>query len=40
MEGELNELEQKWRDADAIAKIADNLFVSDAVNDRIKSLRD
>lgn len=30
MEGELHVLEQRWRDADAIAKIADEMFLRDA----------
>lgn len=30
MAGELHVLEQRWRDADAIAKIADNLFLPDS----------
>ena len=28
IEGELKELEQRWRDADAIAKIADDMFLT------------
>ncbi len=35
MEGELHELEARWREADAIAKIADEMFLSDGVNAKI-----
>ena len=35
MEGELHELEARWREADAIAKIADAMFVSDAVDEKL-----
>ncbi len=40
MEGELHELEQRWRDADAIAKIADDMFASVTVDQRLNALRD
>ncbi len=40
MQGELKELEQRWRDADAIAKIADEMFLPDTVNDTLLKLRD
>lgn len=35
MEGELAELEARWRDADAIAKIADDLLLPDTVQSQI-----
>ena len=34
MEGELKELEARWREADAIAKIADGMFLPDSVNEK------
>ncbi|MEO7995901.1 MAG: hypothetical protein ABI852_00580 [Gemmatimonadaceae bacterium] len=37
MEGELAELEQRWRDADAIAKIADELLLPETVQTRLDS---
>ena len=35
MEGELKELEQRWREADAIAKIADEMFLPESVSERV-----
>jgi hypothetical protein len=40
MEGELQELERAWREADEIAKIADNLFTPAQVEARLTQLRD
>ena len=40
MQGELAELERAWRDAEEIAKIADDLLVPATVNDRISELKD
>ncbi len=34
MEGDLHELEARWREADAIAKIADEMFLSEGINDK------
>ena len=39
MAGELQELEQRWRDADAIAKIADEMFLPEHVNEQMRALR-
>jgi hypothetical protein len=39
MEGELRELEQRWRDADAIASIADSLTLPPDIDDRLAALR-
>ncbi|MES2523288.1 MAG: hypothetical protein V4617_11350 [Gemmatimonadota bacterium] len=39
LEGELHLLEAAWRDADAIAKIADSMFVPQQVDERITQLR-
>ncbi len=39
MEGELADLEQAWRDAETIAKIADDMFVPDSIEQRAASLR-
>lgn len=39
MEGELEELEQAWRDAEEIAAIADNLLVPESVEDALKKLK-
>ncbi|MEP6779362.1 MAG: hypothetical protein ABJC26_05685 [Gemmatimonadaceae bacterium] len=36
MEGELLQLEERWRDAEVIAKIADDMFVPQAINERVK----
>ena len=38
MEGELHELEARWRDADAIAKIADEMFLPADMNARMNAL--
>jgi hypothetical protein len=40
MEGELHELEQRWREADTIARIADGLFMPDSVGEQLQTLRD
>ena len=40
MEGELQELEKRWRDADAIAKIADEMFLPERVDEHMRKLRD
>src|SRR4051812_8840822 len=43
LEGELHILEAAWRDAEEIAKIADDMFLPDSVNtelERLKRLRD
>lgn len=39
MQGELKELEQRWRDADAIAKIADQLFLPESVDVKLRELQ-
>ena len=39
LEGELKELEARWREAEEIARIADNLFVPDTVEDFIEDER-
>lgn len=39
MEGELKELEQRWREADAIAKISDEMFFPSQVDARVHELR-
>lgn len=39
MEGELKELEQRWREADAIAKIADGLLLPGEITARIDAQR-
>lgn len=39
MEGELKVLEQRWREADAIAKIADEMFLPATIDESLKSLR-
>ncbi|MFN5597931.1 MAG: hypothetical protein ACK5AK_00985, partial [Gemmatimonas sp.] len=39
MEGELQLLEQAWREAEEIAKIADNMFTSAEIESRIEALR-
>jgi hypothetical protein len=40
MEGELAELERAWRDAEEIAHIADNMFVTPDLDTRINRLRE
>jgi hypothetical protein len=40
MEGQLAELEARWREADALAKIADSLFLPDSVERELKELRE
>ncbi|HYW30156.1 MAG TPA: hypothetical protein VE869_01535 [Gemmatimonas sp.] len=40
LEGELHVLEAAWRQADEIAKIADDMFVPEAVQSKLESLRD
>lgn len=39
MEGELRELEQRWREADTIARIADGLLVPETVSKELSNLR-
>lgn len=39
MEGELQLLEQAWRDAEEVAKIADNMFTPAAIESRLDALR-
>ncbi|MEO7995902.1 MAG: hypothetical protein ABI852_00585 [Gemmatimonadaceae bacterium] len=39
MEGELQQLEQRWRDADAIAKISDEMFLPDSVEAQLREWR-
>lgn len=39
MEGELAELEQRWKDADAIAKIADDMFLPSQIQNDIDSMK-
>src|SRR6185295_4095996 len=39
LEGELTELEQRWKDAEEIAALADNLFVSREVEVRVERLK-
>lgn len=39
MEGELRELEQRWREADTIARIADGLLVPETVSKELGKLR-
>ncbi|WP_419947956.1 hypothetical protein [Candidatus Palauibacter sp.] len=39
LEGELKELEARWREAEEIARIADNLFVPESVEGFIKEER-
>jgi hypothetical protein len=39
LEGELAELEERWREAEEIAAIADDLLVPPAVIDRLSRLR-
>jgi len=40
MQGELAELERAWRDAEEIAKIADDLLVPTSVGERLAKLRE
>ncbi|MEP6836340.1 MAG: hypothetical protein ABJB74_23320 [Gemmatimonas sp.] len=40
MEGELRELEERWRDADAIAKIADQLLLPVTIEEQLLALRE
>ncbi len=39
LDGELRELEARWREADEIAAIADSMFTNDAVDARLTELR-
>ncbi len=39
MEGELAELERAWRDAESIAKIADDMFMPESVEQRVSALK-
>lgn len=36
MEGELHELEQRWKEADAIAKISDEMFLPPNIDERVR----
>lgn len=40
MEGELHRLEQRWREADEIAKIADHLLLPPEIEEQLSSIRD
>ena len=40
LEGELAALEAEWRDAEEIARIADDMFLPPAVDERLRRLRD
>lgn len=40
MDGELAELERAWREAEEVAKISDDMFVSSSVNERLSRMRD
>lgn len=40
MEGELHELENRWKEADAIAKIADEMFLPENMDERLRNLSD
>ncbi|HKS06055.1 MAG TPA: hypothetical protein VJR92_07050 [Gemmatimonadaceae bacterium] len=39
LQGELQELERAWRDAEEIAGISDNMFVPQSVEERVKELK-
>jgi hypothetical protein len=39
LEGELSMLEAAWREAEEIAAIADDLFVSDETRERLSALK-
>jgi hypothetical protein len=39
MDGELAELERAWREAEEIAKIADNLFTPAQIEARLEQMR-
>ena len=39
MEGELKELEQRWRDAEELARIADTLLITDETDRHLERLR-
>ena len=39
MEGELEELERAWRDAEEIAEIADNLLVPESVDEQFRKMK-
>jgi hypothetical protein len=38
MEGELHELEGRWRDAEAIAKIADEMFLPENIQAKLDDM--
>jgi hypothetical protein len=40
LEGELAELEQRWKEAEEIAAISDNLFTPKEISDRVERLKD
>ena len=40
LEGELHELAERWREAEEVAAIADSMFVSPAIDERLNQLRD
>jgi hypothetical protein len=39
LEGELEELERAWQDAEEVAAIADNMFVPESVEEQFKKLK-
>lgn len=39
LEGELEELERAWREAEDIASISDNMFLPPEVNERISEMK-
>ncbi|MEP6779364.1 MAG: hypothetical protein ABJC26_05695 [Gemmatimonadaceae bacterium] len=39
LEGELQQLEQRWRDADEIAKISDSLLIPSDIDEQMDELR-
>jgi hypothetical protein len=39
MDGQLIELERRWREAELIAKIADGLLIPEEVDARLEALR-
>lgn len=40
MEGELAELEQRWRDADSIAKISDEMFLPESIDASLQTMHE
>ncbi len=39
LEGELRVLEDRWREAEEIAAISDNMFIPTAVDEKLKNLK-